>query len=190
MSTNLVVQCKTRHIVDYANVLNQKLWNPWIVRAELKGSAEAGLKTTVIENELRRIFRVIFHEKSVDSLHENMKKHSFRRIYELFLSQPNSELLEQMKRNSPFDFLETFIAPKEVNTLQKEKSLMPNQYSRTKLKHRSLKKLIPKVFDWLQSANMIPCGLKSFRRYQIEKNQTIWNQIYVRGNQDLFHLVS
>ena len=123
----------------------------------------------------------------MDSLQEIMGKHHLQTIYELFLSQLISELLKQIRINSPFNVLGTSLMPNEVNNRWREKGLVPNQYSQTKLKEKSLKISFLKIYNWLLSANLIPYNLKMFSRYQIKNYLTTLNHNYVRKNRDLFH---
>ena len=116
-----------------------------------------------------------------------MQKHQLQKIYDWFLSQLISELFRQIKGNSPFNFLETFLVPKGINTKRKDEQLTPTQYSLTKLKLRSLKISIFTMYDWLQSANLVRYDFKNFCRYHIKKNLTSLNQNYIADSQDLFH---
>ena len=140
-----------------------------------------------IENEPWRIFRAVFHKKPVDSLQEIMANHHLQTIHQFFLSQIVSELFRQTRRNSPFNFLGTILIPKEVINRRREKGLLPNQSSRTKLRQRFLKISILKLYDWLHSSNLIPYDLKNFNRYQVKSYLNLLNHNNVRCNQDLFH---
>ena len=40
-------------------------------------------------------------------------------VYELYIREVMTELFEQIQRNSPFNFIESFFTPKDVNTGKK-----------------------------------------------------------------------
>ena len=92
-----------------------------------------------------------------------MEKHQLQTIYDLFLSQLISELFRQIKKNPPFNFVETFLVPKGISTKRKDKNFIPSQYNLIKLKRRSLKVSIFKMYIWLQNANL---ERYDFCRYQ------------------------
>ena len=113
----------------------------------------------------------------INGLHQQT---SFTKFYQLFLSQLTSELFRQKRGNSPFNSLGRFFIPKEVNTRRREKGLIPNQFSRTTFKQRSLKISILKLYNWFHSANLIPYHLKNFICYAIKSYLIILNENYLR----------
>ena len=136
------------------------------------------------ENTQRRIFWAFWKSLwiSCRKLWENI----IYKQFELFLSQLTSELFRHIREKSPFNFLRTFFI--QGNIRRRENGFKPNQCSRTIVELGSLKISILRLYNWLDSANLISYDLKNFSRFQIKNYLTMLNHNYVKDNQDLFHL--
>ena len=86
-----------------------------------------------------------------------MEENQLQTVLELYINELLHELINEIRGNSPFNFLKSFFSvPAKVNTRNKEKGLIPSVYTRTKLCQRSLKISILKIHNWLKENSLLP----------------------------------
>ena len=142
----------------------------------------------LIEKAQRRIFRAMYFKKQSDSLLYIMEENQLQTVFELYINELLHELINEIRGNSPFNFLKSFFVPAKVNTRSKVKGLIPSVYTRTKLYQRSLKISILKLYNWLKENSLLPENIEKMSKASCSALIKKINCNYITNNRDLHNL--
>ena len=139
-----------------------------------------------IESVQRRILRALCFRKRQDSLQETNAVNKINTVYELFMNEVVSEVLEEMRSDSPLKLIDFEELPKSnTATRWNSKGVFASTVSRSVVKKKCLASSSMKAFIWLTESNLIPPTLLEPRAI-LKKNRILVNDLYITDNKELF----
>ena len=107
-------------------------------------------------------------------------------VLEIKLSELKKEVFIQLVSNSPPTYLKNIESYCMYEIRRKTNGLMPNEFSRTVTKNRSLENTLRKCFNWILKFGLIPDNIKRLSLYQIRANVTNISKVYVITSNETF----
>ena len=110
----------------------------------------------------------VFFKRKFDSLKETIEKHKVLTVFALYVLEVSNEVVQNLKHESPFDFLMKIAIPFTYATRRTEKRLLFIEFSRTKIKSMSLENVLRKGYNLMIEFNLIPEHLNDLSKQHVK----------------------